>query len=65
MLTPRQYTHHPRCPHLIGTLQRVLDEVSLPMWMAGPCPGTTPILQLGPDGLKAGAMAVPAPQVEV
>ena len=42
VLTPRQYNHHPRCPHLIGTLQRVVDEVSLPMWMPSQCSGTTP-----------------------
>ena len=44
MLTPGQYTHHPKCPHLIATLQRVVDEVAMPMWMPGQCPGTTPIL---------------------
>ena len=30
VLTPGQYTHHPKCPHLIATLQRVVDEVALP-----------------------------------
>ena len=65
MLTPGQYTHHPRCPHLIATLQRVVDEVSLPMWMPGPCSGTTPILVRGPGGPRAGAVAAPDPQVEV
>ena len=66
MLTPGHYTHHPRCPHLIRTLQRVVDEVSLPMWMLGQCSGTTPILVRGPGGLRAGAMAAPAPpRVEV
>ena len=48
-----------------GTLQRVVDEVSLPMWMPGPCSGTTPILVRGPGGPQAGAMAAPAPQVQV
>ena len=48
MLTPGQYTHHPGCPHLIATLQRVVDEVSMPMWMPGPCSGTTPIPIRGP-----------------
>ena len=32
VLTPGQYTHHPKCPHLIATLQRVVDEVALSMW---------------------------------
>ena len=27
--TPRPYTHHLRCPHLMQTLQ----QQSLPMWM--------------------------------
>ena len=61
MLTPGQYTHHPRCPHLIATLQRVVDEVSLPMWMPSPCSGTTPILVRGPGGPRAAAAAAPAP----
>ena len=65
MLTLGQYTHHPWCPHLIATLQRVVDEVSMPMWMPGPCSGTTPILVRGPSGSRAGAAAAPAPQVEV
>ena len=65
VLTPGQYTHHPWCPHLIATLQLVVDEVSLPMWMPGPCSGTTPILVRGPGGPRAGAVAAPAPQVEV
>ena len=64
MLTLGQYTHHPRCPHLIATLQRVVDEVSLPM-MPGPCSGKTPILVRGPGGPRAGAMAATAPQIEV
>ena len=55
MLTPGQYTHHPRCPHLIATLQRVVDEVSMPMWMPGPCLGTP----------RARAAAAPAQHVEV
>ena len=42
VLTPGQYTHHPRCPHLIATQQEVVDEVSMPMWMPNPCLGTTP-----------------------
>ena len=65
VLTPGQSTHHPRCPHLIATLQRVVDEVSMPMWMPGPCSGTTPILVRGPGGSRAGAATTPAPQVEV
>ena len=65
VLTPGQCTHHPRCPHLIRTLQRVVDEVSLPMWMPGRCAGTTPILVRGPGGPRAGAMVAPAPRVEV
>ena len=65
MLTPGQYTHHPQCPHLIATLQRVVDEVSMPMWMPGPCSGTTPLLVRGPSGPWAGAAVAPAPQVEV
>ena len=65
MLTPGQYTNHPTCPHLIATLQKVVDEVAMPMWMPGPCSGTTPILIRGPGGARAGAAAAPAPQVEV
>ena len=65
LLTPVQYTHHPQCPRLIRTLQRVVDEVSLPMWMPGLCSGTTPILVQRPSGPRAGAMAAPAPRVEV
>ena len=65
MLTPEQYTRHPWCPHLISTLHRVVDEVSLPMSMPGPCSGTTCILVRGPGGPRAGAMGAPAPRVEV
>ena len=65
VLTPGQYTHHPKCPHLIATLQRVVDEVALPMWMPGQCSGTTPILVRGPGGPRSAAAAAPAPQVEV
>ena len=65
VLTPGQYTHHPKCPHLIATLQKVVDEVAMPMWMPGPCSGTTPILIRGPGGPRAGAAVAPAPQVEV
>ena len=65
MLTPEQYTHHPRCPHLIATLQRVVDEVSMPMWTPGPCSGTTPILVRGLCGCWVGVVVAPAPQVEV
>ena len=65
MLTPRQYTHHPRCPHLIATLQRVVDEVSMPMWMPGPCSRMTPIPVWGLGRSRVGAAAAPAPQVEV
>ena len=35
------------------------------MWMPGPCSGTTHILVRGPGGPRAGAMAAPAPRVEV
>ena len=35
------------------------------MWMMGQCSGTTPILVQGPGGPRAGAMAAPAPRVEV
>ena len=64
MLTPGQYTHHPRCPHLIAMLQRVVDEVCMPMWVPGPCSGTIPILVRGLGGPRVGAAAAPAPQVE-
>ena len=65
MLTPGQYAHHPKCPHLIATLQRVVDDVALPMWMPGQCSGTTPILVRGPGGPRSAAAAAPAPRVEV
>ena len=65
MLAPGQYTHHPRCPHLIATLQQAVDEVSTPMWMPGPCSRTTPILVRGPGGSCVGAAAASAPQVEL
>ena len=65
VLIPGHYTHHVRCPHLIQTLQRVVDEVSLPMWMPGQCSGITPILVRGPSLPRAGARATPAPRVEV
>ena len=65
MLTPGQYTNHPKCPHLTATLQKVVDEVAMPMWMPGPCSGTTPILIRGPEGPLVGAAAAPAPKVEV
>ena len=65
MLTLGQYTHHPKCPHLIATLQRVVNEVSMPMWMPGPCSRTTPIPVRGLGGSRVGAAATPAPQVEV
>ena len=35
VLAPRHYSHYVRYPHLIQTMQRVVDEVSLPMWMLG------------------------------
>ena len=63
--SPRDNAPTPRCPHLIGTLQRVVDEVFVPIWMRGPCSGTTPILMRGPGGPRAGAVAAPAPGVEV
>ena len=65
VFTPGQYTHQPKCPHLIATLQRVVDEVAMPMWMPGHCSGTTPILVRGPGGPRAAAAAAPAPKVEV
>ena len=65
VLTPGRYTHHPRCPHLIATLQWVVDEVSLPMWMRGHTQGRPPILVQGTGGPRARAVAAPAPQVEV
>ena len=65
MLTLGQYTHHPKCPHLVATLQRVVDEVVMPMWMPGPCSRTTPVLVRGPGGPRAGAAAAPAPRVEM
>ena len=65
VLTPGQYTHHPKCPQLIATLQRVVDEVAMPMWMPGHSSGTTPILVRGPGGPRAAAVAAPAPQVQV
>ena len=61
VLTPGQYTHHPRCPHLIATLQRVVDDMAMPMWMPGPCSRTSPILIRGPSGPRAGEAAAPAP----
>ena len=64
MLTLGQYTDHPRCPHLIATLQRVVDDMAMPMWMPGPFSGTCPILVRGTGGPRAGAAAAPAPQVD-
>ena len=63
VLTLGQCTHHPWCPYLIATLQRVVNEVSLPMWMPGPYSGTTPILVRSPRGPRAGAVVAPAPKV--
>ena len=65
VLTPGQYTNQPSCPHLIATLQRVVDEMSMPMWMPSPCLGMTLILVRGPRGSRVGAAAAPAPKVEV
>ena len=65
MFTPRQYTHHPRCPHLVATLQQVVEDVAMPMTMPGLCSRTSSILIRGPGGTRAGAAAAPAPQVEV
>ena len=65
VLTPGHYTHHVSCPHLIQTLQRVVDEVSVPMWMPGQCSGTTPILVWGPSRPRAGAPTALTPKVEV
>ena len=55
----------PTMPHLIQTLQRVVDEVSLPVWMPGQCSGTTPMLVWGPSRPRAGAPAAPTTKVEV
>ena len=46
-------------------LQRVVDKVSLPMWMPGHCLGTTPILVRGPSLPLVGAQATPTLRVEV
>ena len=61
VLTPGHYTHHVQCPHLIQTLQRVVDEVSLLMSMPGQCSGVTPILVQGPSLPQAGAPVTPTP----
>ena len=65
MVAPGYYTHHPRCPHLIRTLQRMVDEVSLLLWMPGRCSGTTAILVKGPGGPRVGELAAPTPTEEV
>ena len=65
MLTPGQYTHHPTCAHLIATLQRPVDEASMPNWMPDPYSTTTPILVRSLAVSRVGAVAAPAPQVEV
>ena len=46
-------------------VQRVVDDVAMPMWMPGPCSGTSPILVRGLGGPRAGVAAALAPQVEV
>ena len=59
MLTPGLYTQHPRCPHLIRTLQRVVDEVSVPMWMPGqPRPATSGRIGLGRGSYAPRALGV-------
>ena len=58
---PRKYTHHPRCPHLIATLQRVVDDVAMPMWMPSPYLGTSPILIRGPRRTPSGGSGGPCP----
>ena len=65
VLTPGQYTHHPRCLRLIAKLQRVVDEISMPKWMPGPCSGTTPILVRGPGRPRAGDWGAPPPGGDV
>ena len=47
------------------TPQRVVNEVSVPMWMPGQCSGATPLVVRGPDRPRAGAMVSGAPRVEV
>ena len=37
----------------------------MPMWMPGPCSGTTPNLIRRPEKPRAGGAAAPTPQVEV
>ena len=56
MLTSGQYTHHPLCPYLISTLQRVVDEVYLPMWMQDQCSGTPPKKCRALAGQERGAL---------
>ena len=65
MPTPGQYTQHLKYPYLIARLQKVVDEAAMPMWVPGPCSGTTPILIRSPEKPQAGAAAAPTPQVEV
>ena len=55
VVTPVHYAHNVRCPHHIQTLQRVVDEVSLPMWLPGQCTGTSPVTGAGPKPPKGGA----------
>ena len=60
MPTPGQYTHHPWCPRLLRTLQRVVDEVFQPMGMPGRCSGNSPILVRAPAGRqRRGCRPVP------
>ena len=49
MLTPGQWTHRRKCPHLLHTQEIVVDQVAMPTWLPGYCKGTTPILVLGPQ----------------
>ena len=41
-------TLHHDTPHLLCSLQLVVDQVGLPMWLSGHSSGTTPILMLRP-----------------
>ena len=39
-------THQPNCPHIVRTLQTVVDQVGMPLWLPGrwhiPSPSTDP-----------------------
>ena len=42
------FTHQWCCRHLLRTLQLVVDQVGISIWLPGPCAGNTTILVLGP-----------------